>query len=108
MRLWREGWFQEQAEPGGVLPLRNPKVCLPSPSHSCSAAMPDLQELCYCVMSEVAWSAQYDDGMLQNYRMLYAAPRVVQITASSRAQRGDTPGSGFVQRVGAQALAREG
>ncbi|KAK9826206.1 hypothetical protein WJX81_008221 [Elliptochloris bilobata] len=25
VRLWQEGWFQEQAEPSGVLPLRNPK-----------------------------------------------------------------------------------
>lgn len=57
MRLWQEGWFQEQAEPSGVLPLRNPKVRLPSPLHCSSAAVPDLQELCYCGMSEVAWSA---------------------------------------------------
>ena len=46
MRLWQEGWFQEQAEPSGVLPLRNPKARLPSPLHSCSAAVLDLQELC--------------------------------------------------------------
>lgn len=26
MKLWKEGWFQDQTEPSGVTTLRNPKV----------------------------------------------------------------------------------
>jgi hypothetical protein len=26
VKLWKDGWFQQQAEPGGTSTLRNPKV----------------------------------------------------------------------------------
>ncbi len=36
VRLWQEGWFQTQAEPSGVLSLRNPKApppCIQTQRH---------------------------------------------------------------------------
>ncbi len=37
VRLWQEGWFQEAAEPGGVLALRNPKARPAPPATACCA-----------------------------------------------------------------------
>lgn len=39
VKLWREGWFQAQAEPAGTSTLRNPKVGAPTAGRGAGVAL---------------------------------------------------------------------
>jgi hypothetical protein len=78
VQLWKQGWFQQQEEPGGTSTLRNPQVCVRCAAVKaallgvCDASVP-APGTCSPAAQAPAACSEHLDGpcVLPMYRLVY-------------------------------------